>query len=214
MKLLWRGEWIETPGYEVPADGVLIGVTATVPLFTLKNASGRQQRRPGRKVAVFLYTDGPRITLRKARTKREEPRFTGDFRVTLVLGDALDSGRRVVALASRVPSCAQQFVVRRELVLDVPASFSEDDLRAAAARLIAETETLTRLCRQGYLYSATRPPAELVELLTGCGDRDRDSGAGRGTRRAAASRAPRASRRRRPGRGHGAAADAVAARGG
>ncbi|MGB6573076.1 MAG: Gfo/Idh/MocA family oxidoreductase [Trebonia sp.] len=166
MKLLWRGEWIETPGYEVPADGVLIGVTATVPLFTLKNASGRQQRRPGRKVAVFLYTDGPRITLRKARTKREEPRFTGDFRVTLVLGDALDSGRRVVALASRVPSCAHQFVVHRDLVLDVPASFSEDDLRAAAARLIAETETLTRLCRQGYLYSATRPPAELVELLT------------------------------------------------
>ena len=86
--------------------------------------------------------------------------------MTLVLGDALDSGRRVVALASRVPSCAHQFVVHRDLVLDVPASFSEDDLRAAAARLIAGTETLTRLCRQGYLYSATRPPAELVELLT------------------------------------------------
>ena len=59
MKLLWRGEWIETPGYEVPADGVLIGVTATVPLFTLKNASGRQQRRPGRKVAVFLLHGRP-----------------------------------------------------------------------------------------------------------------------------------------------------------
>lgn len=167
MKLLWRGEWIDTPGYEVPADGVLIGVSASVPLVTLKNASGRQQRRPGRKVAVFLYTDGPRITLRKARTKREEPRFTGDFRVTLVLGDALDSGRRVVALAGRVPSCAQQFVVRRELVLDVPASFSEDDLWAAAARLTAETDALATLCRQGYLYSATQPPAELVELLTG-----------------------------------------------
>jgi len=166
MKLLWRGEWIETPGYEVPADGVLINVSAAVPLVTLKNASGRQQRRPGRKVAVFLYTDGPRITLRKARTKREEPRFTGDFRVTLVLGDALGSGRRVVALAGRVPSCAQQFAVHRELVVDVPASFSEDDLRAAAARLIAQTDVLTSLCRQGYLYSATRPPAGLVELLT------------------------------------------------
>jgi predicted dehydrogenase len=166
MKLLWRGEWIDTPGYEVPADGVLIGASATVPLVTLKNASGRQQRRPGRKVAVFLYTDGPRITLRKARTKREEPRFTGDFRVTLVLGDALGSGRRVVALAGRVPSCAQQFVVHRDLVLDVPASFSADGLRTAAARLTAETDALTRLCRQGYLYSATRPPAELVELLT------------------------------------------------
>jgi predicted dehydrogenase len=166
MKLLWRGEWIDTPGYEVPADGVLIGASATVPLVTLKNASGRQQRRPGRKVAVFLYTDGPRITLRKARTKRDEPRFTGDFRVTLVLGDALGSGRRVVALAGRVPSCAQQFVVHRDLVLDVPASFSADGLRTAAARLTAETDALTRLCRQGYLYSTTRPPAELVELLS------------------------------------------------
>jgi len=166
MKLLWRGEWIETPGYEVPADGVLINVSAAVPLVTLKNASGRQQRRPGRKVAVFLYTDGPRITLRKARTKREEPRFTGDFRVTLVLGDAFGSGRRVVALAGRVPPCAQQFAVHRDLVVDVPASFSEDDLRAAAARLIGQTDALTRHCRQSYLYSATRPPAALVELLT------------------------------------------------
>jgi predicted dehydrogenase len=165
MKLLWRGEWIETPGYEVPADGVLIGVSATVPLVALKNASGRQQRRPGRKVAVFLYTDGPRITLRKARTKREEPRFTGDFRVTLVLGEAVGSGQRVVALAGRVPSCAEQFAVHRELVSDVPASFSEDDLRAAAVRLMAEADALTRLCRQGYLYSATRPPVELAELL-------------------------------------------------
>jgi len=145
MKLLWRDQWIETPGYEVPADGVPIGVSATVPLVTLKNASGRQQRRPGRKVAVFLYTDGPRITVRKARTKREEPRFTGDFRVTLVLGDALGSGRRVVALACRVPPCAQQFVVHRELVRDVPESFSAGDLRAAAARLLTQTDALARL---------------------------------------------------------------------
>ena len=166
MKLLWRDHWIEAPGYEVPADGVPIGVSATVPLVTLKNASGRQQRRPGRKVAVFLYTDGPRITLRKTRTKREEPRFTGDFRVTLMLGDALGSGRRVVGLACRVPPCAQQFVVHRELVRDVPESFSADDLRAAAARLLTQTDALARLGRQGFLYSATRPPAELTELLS------------------------------------------------
>jgi predicted dehydrogenase len=167
MKLFWRGEWVETPGYKVPAAGVLISASATVPLVTLKNASGRQQRRPGRKVAVFLYTDGPRITLRKTRTKREEPRFTGDFRVSLVLGEAIGSGRRVIALACRVPACAQQFVVHRGLVHDVPDSFGDDDLRAVAARLLAETEMLTRLCRQGFLYSAARLPAELVELLTG-----------------------------------------------
>jgi len=165
MKLLWRGDWIETPGYEVPADGVLISVAATVPLVTLKNASGRQQRRPGRKVAVFLYTDGPRITLRKARTKREEPRFTGDFRVTLVLGEAIGTGRRVVALACRVPPCAGQFAVHRDLVLDVPGSFTDDDLRTAAGRLLAESDVLTTHGRQGFLYSAMRPPAELAGLL-------------------------------------------------
>jgi predicted dehydrogenase len=166
MKLLWRDDWIDAPGYEVPADGVAISVRATVPLVTLRNASGRQQRRPGRKVAVFLYTDGPRITLRKARTKREEPRFTGDFRVTLVLGEAIASGRTVIALACRVPPCAGQFVVHRELVLEVPGSFAEDDLRAVAGRLLAGVDVLTRLGRQGFLYSATRPPAGLVGLLT------------------------------------------------
>ncbi|HEY6792102.1 MAG TPA: hypothetical protein VI365_32795, partial [Trebonia sp.] len=99
MKLLWHDEWIEAPGYEVPVDGILIDVLASVPLVKLKNASGRQQRRPARKVAVFLVTDGPRSTVRKARTKREEPRFTGDLHVSLVLGNVVDSGRRVVALA-------------------------------------------------------------------------------------------------------------------
>lgn len=166
MELLWRGEWIETPGYEVPSAGVLIEVTATVPLVTLKNASGRQQRRPGRKVAVFLYTDGPRITLSKARTKREEPRFTGDFRAAIVLGEVIPSGRSVVALASRVPSCAQQLVVHRDLVLEVANSYSPDDLRAVAARLLPEADTLAMLCRQGFLYSGIGPPAGLVALLT------------------------------------------------
>jgi predicted dehydrogenase len=166
MKLLWRGDWIEAPGYEVPADGVAISVRATVPLVTLRNASGRQQRRPGRKVAVFLYTDGPRITVRKARTKREEPRFTGDFRVTLVLGEAIASGRTVLALACRVPPCAGQLVVHRDLVLEVPGSFAEDDLRAVAGRLLTHVDVLTRLGRQGFLYSATRPPAELADLFT------------------------------------------------
>jgi len=166
MKLLWRGDWIDVPGYEVPADGVAISVRATVPLVTLRNASGRQQRRPGRKVAVFLYTDGPRITVRKARTKREEPRFTGDFRVTLVLGEAIASGRTVLALACRVPPCAGQLVVHRDLVLEVPGSFAEDDLRAVAGRLLTHVDVLTRLGRQGFLYSATRPPAELADLFT------------------------------------------------
>jgi hypothetical protein len=88
MKLLWRGEWMESPGYELPEGGVLIQVTAAVPLVRVENASGRLTRNPRRKVAVFLVTDGPARTLRKARTKRDEPRFTGDFRVSVILGDA------------------------------------------------------------------------------------------------------------------------------
>ena len=92
MKLLWRGAWIETPGYEVPGSGILISVAAAVPLIRVENASGRLTRRPGRKVATFLLTDGPARTLRKARTKRDEPRFTGDFRVSVVLGEVIGSG--------------------------------------------------------------------------------------------------------------------------
>ena len=175
MQLLWRDEWIETPGYEIPDSGVLIGISATVPLITLKNASGRQQRRPRRKVAVFLYTDGPRITWRKARTKREEPRFTGDFRVTLALGEVAGTDRRVVALASRVPPCAQQFVVHRDLVLDVTDGFSADDLQAVATRLLCSSDVLASLCRESYLYSGRKPPAELVELLTAALTAEADS---------------------------------------
>jgi predicted dehydrogenase len=165
MQILWHGDWIETPGYEVPDGGVLIEVSATVPLVKLKNASGRQQRRPGRKVAVFLVTDGPRSTVRKARTKREEPRFTGDLWVSLALGEVIGSGRRVVALAPRVPSCAQQLVVHRDLVADVTADFEQADLERASTRLALHAETLNRLARQNFLYSGMNPPPDLTRLL-------------------------------------------------
>jgi predicted dehydrogenase len=166
MKLLWRAEWIEAPGYEVTGSGVPVEVLATVPLITIKNASGRQQRRPGRKVAVFLYTDGPLITLRKARTKREEPRFTGDFRACVVLGKLIPSGRSVVALAPRVPPSAQQLVIHRDLVMDAAETFTADDLPAVAARLLARSDVLTSRCKESFLYSGRKPPAELVTLLS------------------------------------------------
>lgn len=171
MKLLWHGDWIETPGYEISPDGELISVLASVPLVTLKNASGRQQRRPGRKVAVFLFTDGPRSTFRKARTKREEPRFTGDLRVVLALGRAggadygSGTGRRVVALVPRVAACAEQFVVHPGLVTGVPENFGVAELERAAARLLPYAETLNMLGRQNFLYSGMTPPAELGGLL-------------------------------------------------
>jgi predicted dehydrogenase len=167
MKLLWHGEWIEAPGYEVPSGSMAIDVTASVPIVALRNASGRQQRRPGRKVAVFLVTDGPRSTLRKARTKREEPRFTGDLRTCLVLGTLVGSKRRVVAIVPRVAACAEQVVVHPRLVAEVADAFGSAELGQAAARLLPHAETLNRLARQNFLYSGMEPTTELVDLLTG-----------------------------------------------
>jgi predicted dehydrogenase len=165
MKVLWRDAWIEVPGFEVPESGIPIEVSAAIPLAKVENASGRRQRRPGRKVAVFLLTDGPRSTLRKARTKRDEPRFTGDYRITVVLGQAIGSGRQVVALAPRVPPAAQQLVVHRDLVHQVPDGFSAGDLQRVAARLSARADVLSRLGRQSFLYSGMTPPGELVTAL-------------------------------------------------
>jgi predicted dehydrogenase len=123
------------------------------------------QRRPRRKVATFLFTDGPRSTLRKVRTKREEPRFTGDFRAALVFGEAILSHERVVALASRVPPASQQLVVHRHLVMRVEDGFSIEALQRVASRLLSEVGILERLCRQSFLYSGMEPPIELVKLL-------------------------------------------------
>jgi predicted dehydrogenase len=166
MKLFWRDAWLEAPAYEVPPSGIAIAVSAAIPLIEVENASGRTQRRPGRKVAVFLLTDGPRNTLRKARTKRDEPRFTGDYRTTLVLGRDPGTGQAVVALAARVPPAAQQLVVHRDLVQPVPDGFSEADLSRAAGHLTAQAGVLARLGRQSFLYSGQRPPAELAQALT------------------------------------------------
>ena len=96
MRLLWHDSWIDAPDYFVPDQGASVAVEATVPLFRIENATARVSKQPGRKVAVFLMTDGPRSTLRKARTKRREPRFSGDLHTVVVVGRLAD-GRRVVA---------------------------------------------------------------------------------------------------------------------
>ena len=161
MKVLWRDAWIEAPGFEVPESGIPIEVSAAIPLVKVENASGRRQRRPGRKVAVFLLTDGPRSTLRKARTKRDEPRFTGDYRITVVLGQAIGSGRRVVALA---PRCRPR-----------PSSWWSTVTWSTKSRTVSPRRPAARgrpaVCpsrraqppgRQSFLYSGMTPPAELV----------------------------------------------------
>ena len=165
VKLLWHDAWMEVPGYEVPEGGILIEVAAAVPLVRVENASGRLTRRPLRKVAIFLLTDGPQSTLRKARTKRDEPRFTGDFWTSVVLGELIPSRQRVIALAPRVPPSSQQLVIHRNLVRHVEEAFSPDDLQWLASGLLNKANVLTRLCRQSFLYSGMEPPKELVSLL-------------------------------------------------
>ena len=160
LRLLWHDSWIDAPDYFVPDQGTSVDVEATVPLFRIENASNRISKQPRRKVAVFLMTDGPRSTLRKARTKRQEPRYSGDLHTVVVLG-SLTNGHRVVALAIRVPKIAQQVVVHHRLVRDVPESFSADDMGAIASQLLGSQHLLEPLTRQNYLYSGVQPPEEL-----------------------------------------------------
>ena len=165
MKLLWHGEWIETPGYEVPEEGVLIEVSAAVPLVTLKNASGRQQRRPGRKVAVFLITDGPRshtaqsqdqaggasVHRGSARHALPSVRWSGP--------DAVwwhrPTGPRLLPAVGRAP----------DLVARYRGRLSAADLQGVAARLVLTRKTLNGSGRQSFLYSGMKPPTDLVGLL-------------------------------------------------
>jgi predicted dehydrogenase len=165
MRLLWRGSWIDTPGYEVPESGVLLIVDAVVPILKLSNASGRKTRRPQLKVATFMLTDGPARTMRKVRTKREEPRYTGDFHVAVALGHEPGDSRLIVALGCRVPPAAQQFVVHKQLVRAVAGGFAAQDLQNVATQLAIDLDSLDELGRQSYLYSGMEPPAELQKLL-------------------------------------------------
>ncbi len=151
----------------MPESGVLVDVELTLPLWTIENASGRPTSRSLRKVLVFLLTDGPSRTFRKARTKANEPKFSGDFRVTLVLGRAVPSRARVVALGIRVPPTAQQLVVHNQLVRRIDESFSIDDFTEVAQVLVNEADALKCVTRQSYLYSGMPPPGRLVDSFNG-----------------------------------------------
>ncbi len=165
MKLLWHGSWLDTPGYHVPDVAVLIDVIATIPVMRLAHASGRVTRQPYRKVATFLWTDGPRSTLRKVRSKREEAVFTGDFRTTVILGRAFPSKKQVVALGCRLPAAAQQVPIHRGLVREVADAFSVDDLLYVSSFIEDERELLAHASRQNFLYSAIPPSVEIENLL-------------------------------------------------
>lgn len=176
MQLLWRGSWIDAPGYEVPEAAVLIAVDLAVPLLRLNNAAGRVMRHPGRKVVTFLRTDGPRSTLRKAKAKRDEALYTGDLHVTVILGHAIPSGKRLLALASRVPQAAQQAPVHRYLTREVPEEFGTEQLLRIASLLTARRLLLADAAQQSFLYSEMEPSAELAnaleEAIEECGHSD------------------------------------------
>jgi predicted dehydrogenase len=168
MKLLWRDAWIDVPGYEVPPAGCLISVVAAIPLTKLGNASGRLMRRPLRKVATFLVTDGPRSTLRKVRAKRDGRHLTGDLGTSVVMGFRIPSLEHVVALAPRVPPGSQQVVVHHHLVRNVADGYSLRDLERLAYSLSEELGVLVRECRQSFLYSGMEPSPALLALLDHC----------------------------------------------
>ncbi len=114
-------------------------------------------------MAVFLLTDGPRSTFRKAQTKREEPLYSGDYWVSVVSGRAVVDQRPVIALALRVPASAQQLVVHRALVRDVGELVPEGTLAVVGARLLADVAELSSMTRQNYLYSTMEPPQRLLD---------------------------------------------------
>ncbi|HEV3408603.1 MAG TPA: Gfo/Idh/MocA family oxidoreductase [Gaiellaceae bacterium] len=109
--------------------------------------------------------EGPTATYRKARTKRGEGRFSGDYRVVAALGTLEGSRRRAVALACRVPPAAQYLVVHDALVREVPDPFSVEDFERVSARLAEDATALEVLGNQTYLYSGEAPPLALTEIL-------------------------------------------------
>ena len=167
MLELWHGEWLATPAPYAVVGSVPIRVEATAPLLPYGAAHGREFGSPVRKVASFAVTDGPAATLRKARSKRAEDGFTGDYHLVLVLGERVDGGGgRVIALACRAPRCATLMLAAEALVFEAPAEADGASLlTAAASSLSARGSELSALARQSYLYSGMEPPAALAAAL-------------------------------------------------
>ncbi|MBA2523753.1 MAG: Gfo/Idh/MocA family oxidoreductase [Solirubrobacterales bacterium] len=170
MKLLWSDNWIEVPAPHPVRGSALIEVEATVPILPLTLAHGRRIEQPLRKLASFAATDGPAAALRKARAKRAEHGYTGDYHLVAVLGRAVDGeggggGPRVVALAPRTARCSGWILLSEGLLRPVPESFDAEALRAFAAAVAPGANALRPLVGQSYLYSGMDPPAELTDAL-------------------------------------------------
>jgi predicted dehydrogenase len=166
MRLLWNGDWIETPAPTPVAGGVRLDVQATVPIAEVASPSGRVIRSPYRKALRFLTLDGPGDTLRKVRSKREDERLLRDYRIVAILGSRADgSGSQlgtVLGLALRTAPCAETVLCPEALVFDVPAA-GPGTLARFADALRPHAAELVDLATQAYLYSGESPPSALVD---------------------------------------------------
>lgn len=165
MRLLWWSQWEEVPAYASVTEGVVLAVESSVPLVPIRHAGARILRNPARKGFIFLLSDGPLSTYRKARTKTREPRFSGDYHVVLAFGRDVVHERRLVALACRAPRCADFLIVHEHLAVEVGVDFDDEALCAVASALQGEAKQLEQLGRERYLYSNTKPPLELMAML-------------------------------------------------
>lgn len=164
MKLLWMGEWLDAPCYSRPERSRLVRVLATHPVASLA-AMGRVYEDRYRKVLRFLVLEGPFSTYRKARSKVDEHRFSGDYHVNAVLGEDIDSGATLVGLACHAPPCAQHLVLHEDLVHEVDPPFSMARFAFLGQVLEMHEERLAELGNQSYLYSGEAPPPGLREAL-------------------------------------------------
>jgi predicted dehydrogenase len=165
MKLLWRGRWIETPCYAPVPRGRLLSVERSAAVAEVRDARGQPLERPGTKLVRFLTTDGPRATLRKARSKLAETELTGDYHVVAALGRCADTGERLVCIAPRMPASASVLLVHEDLCRPVEESFADDAFDRLSSLFAAEAGRLAPLGNQTYLYSGVDPPLELGATL-------------------------------------------------
>jgi predicted dehydrogenase len=165
VKLLWRGSWIESPCYAPVARSRLLSIERSAPVADVRDASGRVLERRGTKLLRFLTTDGPRATLRKARSKLAETELTGDYHVVAAVGRCADTGERHVCIAPRMPASAGFLLVHEGLCRPVGESFAADAFDRFSSLLAAEAERLAPLGNQTYLYSGQDPPSELGAAL-------------------------------------------------
>jgi predicted dehydrogenase len=165
VKLLWRGSWTVAPCYVRVPRSRLIDVERSASVAEVRDASGRVVERRGAKLLRFLITDGPRATLRKARSKLAESERTGDYRVVAAVGRCADTGDRRVCIACRMPASAGFLLAHEDLSRPAEEGFTEDAFDRFSSLLEADAERLALLGNQTYLYSGQDPPSELGEML-------------------------------------------------